>query len=190
MKGLLLLSGGIDSPVAGSLLQKDMDLEAVHFSFAPLTNDEPEEKCRALAGKLGIRLHVINIASDLQRIAQLCDRKYYFVLMKRLMLRRAEALAKKQGCDVLVTGESLGQVSSQTVDNLRAIDAATGMTVLRPLIAMDKEEIIKIAERIGTFAVSCGKEMCDVLGPDHPETRARLADVERQEQQLAAAQDK
>ena len=186
MKCMLLLSGGIDSPVAGWILKKSgLHISAVHFSFEPLTDNEPEVKSRTLAKKLDIPLEVVNIAKELKQIADKCEKKYYFVLMKRLMMRKAEALAKKQGCSVLVTGENLGQVSSQTLENLEAIDPATQLPVLRPLISMDKQEIVSIAEKIGTFETSKGREVCDVLGPDHPSTKARLADILEQEKRLS-----
>lgn len=181
MKGLLLLSGGIDSPVAGWMLQKKMEVMAVHFSFEPLTDNTPEVKSREIAQKLGMKLVVLNISKEIKMIADRCERKYYFVLMKRIMVRKAEDLAKKEKGGFLITGENLGQVSSQTLENLAAIDAAVGIPVLRPLIAKDKQEIIQLAEEIGTFEISKGKEMCDVLGPEHPSTKARLEDIEQQE---------
>ena len=184
-KALLLLSGGFDSPVAGWMMKK-MEVLAVHFSYEPLTNNEPEVKSRKLAEFLGFKkFFVVNISREIKKIAEKCERKYYFVLMKRLMFRKAEVLAKKEGCDFLITGENLGQVSSQTLENLYAIDSAVRIPVLRPLITMDKQEIIKIAEKIGTFETSKGKEMCDVLGPEHPSTKARLEIVLDEEKKLA-----
>ncbi len=181
-KALLLLSGGIDSPVAGWLLGKSMEVLAVHFSFEPLTGNEPEVKSRALTGKLRFtKLFVVNIAKELKEIAEKCERKYYFILLKRLMYRKAADIARKEGCDYLATGESLGQVSSQTLENLRAIDQAAPLHVLRPLIAMDKQDIIRIAEEIGTFETSKGKECCDVLGPEKPSTKASLEKILEQE---------
>lgn len=188
MKGLLLLSGGFDSPVAGLLLKGKMDLEAVHFSFEPLTSGEPEEKSRTLAKQMGIeRFFAINIAKEIQAIATKCERRYYFILMKRLMYRLAASLATERGCEVLVTGESVGQVSSQTLENLRTIDEAIEMPVLRPLIAMDKQEIIERAKAARTFEISKGKEMCDVLGPDKPSTQAKPHQIQHQEAILEKA---
>jgi len=187
MKALLLLSGGIDSPVAGHLLQKrGFEVIAVHFSLEPFTNNEPELKSRKLAKTLGFKkFFLINISKELKKIVDKCDRKYYFILMKRLMFRKAEALARRERCQSLITGESLGQVSSQTLENLYAIDCAVKIPVLRPLIAMDKQDIIRIAEKIRTFETSKGREMCDVLGPDKPSTRASLEAVLEQEKILA-----
>lgn len=184
MKALLLLSGGIDSPVAGFLVKKKMDLMSVHFSLEPFTDNQPELKSRKLAKILGIPMCTVNISKQLKNIVDKTDRKYYFVLMKRLMFREAENLAKKHDCNYLVTGENLGQVSSQTLENLYAIDCSVSIPVLRPIISMDKQDIIKIAEKINTFEISKGKETCDVLGPDKPSTKAKLSDILEQEKLL------
>jgi thiamine biosynthesis protein ThiI len=182
MKALLLLSGGIDSPVAGHLMKKKMEVLAVHFSLEPFTDNEPEVKSRKLAQTLGFgKLHVINISKELKQITEKCDRKYYFVLMKRVMFRKSEELAKKLNCKFLITGENLGQVSSQTLENLYAIDTVATIPILRPLITKDKQEIIEIAEKINTFEISKGKECCDVLGPDKPSTKARLEKIIHEE---------
>jgi len=175
-KALLLLSGGIDSPVAGHLAaQRGLDVFAVHFSLEPITDDAAAVKCRRLAERLGLsRLVVVTVGPAFAEVAETCDKKLYFVLSKRLMVRIAEALARREGCDFLLTGESLGQVSSQTLQNLRAIDPAASMVVLRPLIGFDKEETVRIARDIGTFEISQGPEICDLLGPTHPATRAAL----------------
>src|SRR3989338_2774278 len=173
MKGLLLLSGGIDSPVAAYMMkQLDVDLSAVHFSIEPITDNNPELKCRRISEKLGIKkLHVINVAKEYQEIATKCTHKHYFVLTKRLMYKIAEKIAKKEKCDFLVTGENLAQVSSQTLENLVVINKVVKIPVLRPLLGFDKNEIIKIAERIGTFEISKGPEVCDLFGPKHLSTR-------------------
>ncbi len=175
-KALLLLSGGIDSPVAGWMMKrKGYDIAAIHFSYEPLTDGLPEEKSRKIAEILGIKKFIkVNISKQLKEISEKTERKYYFVLQKRLMLKIAEKVAKKLGCNYLLTGESLGQVSSQTLQNLAVIDQATKMAVLRPLICFDKDEIVQKAREIGTFEISAGKEYCDVLGPEKPSTRARI----------------
>lgn len=187
-KSLLLLSGGFDSAVAGWMMQKKgHEISAVHFSFEPLTDSTPEDKSRKISEFLGFKKFVVvNISKEIKAIAEKCDRKYYFVLMKRLMLKKAEKIAKKEKCSFLITGDNLGQVSSQTPENLFAIDGAVEISVLRPLIAMDKVEIIRIAEKIGTYELSKGKEMCDILGPEHPSTRAPLESVLREENKLKA----
>ncbi len=150
-KALLLLSGGIDSPVAGDLMaRRGLVILAVHFSLEPITDNAAAVKSRRLAEKLGLsRLFVVIVGPAFAEIAKACDRRLYFVLSKRLMIRIAEAIARREGCAYLVTGESLGQVSSQTLQNLRAIDAASTMVVLRPLIGFDKEETVRVAREIG-----------------------------------------
>lgn len=185
-RALLLLSGGIDSPVAGHLMaRRGLRLDAVHFSLEPITDDAAAVKSRKLASILGLgAMYVAVVGRAFAEVADRCDRRLYFVLTKRLMVRAAEAIARREGHRYLVTGENLGQVSSQTLANLAAIDAAATMTVLRPLIGFDKQEIIGVARRIGTYAVSEGPEICDLLGPPHPATQARLADVEREEAKL------
>lgn len=174
MKGLLLLSGGIDSPVAGYLMKKlGLELEAVHFSIEPFTDDTPEKKSKKTSEIIGIeKMHVINLSDEFKRIVDNCTHKYYFVLSKREMLRQAEKLAKERECKFLVTGENLAQVSSQTLSNLVTIDRAVSIPVFRPLLGFDKVEIVKIAEQIGTFETSKGPEFCDVLGPKKPATKS------------------
>ncbi len=184
-KGLLLLSGGIDSPVAGYLAKKKAELIALHFSSEKITGKESIEKSKEICKILGIsRLIVVDISKQLADIASKCKHAYYFVLMRRLMYRIAEALAKEQKCDFIVTGESLAQVSSQTLANLAAISQAIKFPVARPLLGFEKEETIKIAEQIGTFEISKGPELCDVLGPKHPVTKARLHRVLEEEKNL------
>src|SRR2546422_10158301 len=178
-RALLLLSGGIDSPVAGHMIARQgLEVLAVHFSLEPITDDAAAVKSRKLAERLGLsRLFVVIVGPAFAEIAKACDLRLYFVLSKRLMVRIAEAIARREGCAYLLTGESLGQVSSQTLQNLRAIDAAASMVVLRPLIGFDKEETVRIAREIGTFTISEGPEICDLLGPAHPATKASLDQV-------------
>ncbi len=185
-RGVLLLSGGIDSPVAGHrVAETGVELRPLHFSLEPFTDAAPEEKSRRIADLLHFpQLHVCDIGDALAEIARTCRHRYYFVLSKRLMLRLAESLARREDAPFLVTGESLGQVSSQTLWNLRAIDAATDLPVLRPLIGWDKVEITAAAQAIGTYEISKGPEVCDVLGPSHPATRAKLEVVEAEEARL------
>jgi len=185
-KALLLLSGGIDSPVAGHLMtQRGLEVLAVHFSLEPITDDAAAVKSRRLAEKLGLsKLIVVTVGRPFAEIADTCDRKLYFVLSKRLMVRIAEALAEREGCRFLLTGESLGQVSSQTLTSLRAIDAAARRVVLRPLIGFDKDETVRVAKSIGTYAISEGPEICDLLGPAHPATHASLERVAAEEAKL------
>ncbi len=171
MKALLLLSGGIDSPVAGLLMKKSLELEAVHFSLEPFTGPESVEKSIELAKILKLKtLNIIKHGNIQAEIAERANRKYYFVLARRLMLRTAEELAKKLDCKYLITGENMSQVSSQTLSNMATTDKSVKMHILRPLLTMDKVEIIKLAEKFKTFETSKGPETCDVLGPKNPAT--------------------
>ncbi len=183
---LLLLSGGIDSPVAGHLMaSRGFEVHGVHFSLEPITDDAAARKSRKLAEKLRLaKLFIVPVGPEFAEIAGTCDRKLYFVLTKRLMVRIAEAIARREGCRFLLTGESIGQVSSQTLPNLRAIDQASSLVVLRPLIGFDKEETIRIARAIETYEISEGPEICDLLGPAHPATHASLDWVHDQEAKL------
>ncbi len=185
-KALLLLSGGIDSPVAGHLMARQgLEVLAVHFSLEPITDDAAAVKSRKLSERLGLsKLFVVTVGPAFAEIAKACDRRLYFVLSKRLMVRIAEGIARREGCAYLVTGESLGQVSSQTLQNLRAIDHAAGFVVLRPLIGFDKDETVRLAREIGTYAISEGPEICDLLGPTHPATRASVEEVLAEEGKL------
>ncbi len=191
MKGILLISGGFDSPVAGYLMkEKGVEIVPIHFSYEPFTDNGPELKAREACKLLGFNnLIIVNIGKECERIAKKCNNRLYFVLTKRLMLSLAEKEAEKHGCDFLITGENLGQVSSQTIKNLYAITKAVKIQVLRPLLTYDKIEIIKIAKKIGTYDVSIGPEACDVLGPKHPATICRLEDVENEEAKLSGGRN-
>ena len=181
-KALLLLSGGIDSPVAGRLLQQQgWTLTAVHFSTPAIVGKAPEEKASRLADVLQIPLTIIDVSTAFHTLATRCRKQLYFVLSKRLMVRTAELLAACQGASMLVTGESVGQVSSQTLRNLHTIDVATSLPVLRPLIGLDKEQIILLAKQFGTYDLSVGPEFCDALGPPHPATFSSPEEVEQEE---------
>ena len=185
-KAILLLSGGFDSPVAGHLMvRQGYDLVAAHFSLEPITDDGSTVKSRTLVRILGLpTLYVVRVGEAFAEVAHACHRRFYFVLTKRLMGRLADAIADREAADVLVTGENLGQVSSQTLMNLRAIDAAARHPVLRPLIGMDKQEIMDRAKVIGTYETSVGPEICDLLGPPRPATAARLEQILAEETKL------
>ena len=186
LKGLLLLSGGFDSAVAGYLIKEQgIELSAVHFSLEPIVSNESGKKAEKLSKFLGLKnFSEIKIGKALEKISNECEQKYYFVLMKRLILRLAEKIAKENGIDFLVTGENLGQVSSQTLRNLAVIDKAVSIPTIRPLLCFEKIEIIDFAKNIGTYDTSCGPEMCDILGPKHPATRAKLEDVLEEEKKI------
>lgn len=185
-KALLLLSGGFDSPVAGHMMQKQgLEVLAIHFSSKLITDVESEKKARLLADKLGFKkLFIIDISEPLIRISKTCEHRYYFVLMKRLMYRIAEQVAKKEKCNFLITGENLAQVSSQTLQNLSVIGKSVKISVLQPLLGFDKNEIIKKAREISTYEISCGPEHCDALGPAHPSTQAREYAILNEESKL------
>ncbi len=185
-KAVLLLSGGFDSPVAGHLMARQgYEVAAAHFSLEPITDDGSTIKSRRLVEILGIpTLYVVRVGEAFAEVAHACHRRFYFVLTKRLMVRLADALADREAADVLLTGENLGQVSSQTLMNLRAIDAAARHPVLRPLIWMDKQEIMDRAKRICTYDTSVGPEICDLLGPPRPATAARIEQILEEETKL------
>jgi len=184
--GVLLLSGGFDSPVAGHLMARQgLGLVAAHFSLEPITDDAAEVKTRALCGIIGVpTLYVVRVGEAFAEVAHAANRRFYFILTKRVMVRLADAIADREGAEVLVTGENLGQVSSQTLANLRAIDAVGRRPIIRPLIGFDKQEIVDRAKAIGTYEVSKGPEICDLLGPPRPATHARLDQILEEEAKL------
>ncbi len=186
MKSILLLSGGFDSPVAGHLMARQgYEVVAAHFSLEPITDDGSAVKSRKLAEILGFpTLYVVRVGEAFAEVAHVCHRRFYFVLTKRLMIRLADAIADRENAAALITGENLGQVSSQTLMNLRAIDAAARRPVLRPLIGFDKQEIMDRAKTIGTYETSVGPEICDLLGPPRPATAARLEPILDEETKL------
>jgi tRNA uracil 4-sulfurtransferase len=186
VKAVLLLSGGIDSPVAGHLIaQKGVELVALHLSIEPFTDSSPQEKAQRLARKLGLReLYVTNQAEAHSRIVKECDHRYYYVLTRRLLLRVAERFAAKMEAQALVTGENLGQVGSQTLSNMATITAAVSMPVWRPLLCNDKTETMALARQIGTMEMSTGPELCSVLGPASPATRSNPDEIAKMEAAL------
>jgi thiamine biosynthesis protein ThiI len=191
MKGLLLVSGGIDSPVAGYLmLKKGVSLGAIHFSNLPFASDNSVDKVNNLVLALEscsnskIPLFVMKHGIVQKMILDSCNRRFQCVLCKRFMFRVAEHVALSKGYDFLVTGESVGQVASQTLENLFVTSSAVRIPIMRPLVCMDKLEIVSIANDIGTFAFSTEKGESCSLAPHSPLTRARLFDVEEQEKSL------
>jgi len=188
-KAMLLLSGGIDSPVAGWMMAKrGVEIAAVHYHSFPYTSDRSKEKvielCRILSQYCGsIRLHVVPFTRIQQELYQKCPDSMLTILMRRFMMRIGEMVADKEQAGALVTGESLGQVASQTLESLCATDDAVSMPVLRPLIGMDKIEIIGMAKRIGSYETSIlpYEDCCTVFVPKHPVTRPRLDKVREAE---------
>jgi len=191
-KAMLLLSGGIDSPVAGwMMMRKGLELEAVHFHSYPYTSEQSKEKVVALAQRLAyyggrIRLHVVPFTELQTRLARTGYEHLMITMMRRAMLRIAERLAEKSGALALVTGESLGQVASQTLASMNVIGRVTSLPVLRPLVAMDKLDIIRMAERIGTYETSIlpYEDCCTLFVPKSPATNPNLRIVERAERLL------
>jgi len=192
-KGMLLLSGGIDSPVAGFMMMKrGLELEGVHFYSYPFTSERAKEKvidlCKLLSDySNGIfRLNIVHFTDIQKEIYEKCPERLMTVIMRRFMVRIAEGLALRKGAKCLVTGESLGQVASQTLENLNATNKVAGLPVFRPLIGMDKLEIIEIAKRIGTYEISIRpyEDCCTVFLPKHPATKANLEALKRAEEVL------
>lgn len=186
MKGLLMLSGGIDSPVAGHLMQRQgFELIALHFSLEPFTDNSPELKSKALAKKLGLMTFItIKNSSQQAELTKKCEHRYFYILQRRLMLRIAEKIAERFGCEYIITGDNLGQVGSQTLKNLEVITKAVNIPILRPLLTNDKQETVDLAKKIGTYEESCGPEMCSVLGPKHPATSSTIENIKREEEKL------
>jgi thiamine biosynthesis protein ThiI len=189
----VLLSGGIDSPVAAWMaMKRGCRVEGVYFHSFPLIGDAAREKVIDLAGVLAawacapIKVRVVPFAEAQKSVRDRCDPRLYVLLYRRLMFRIAERIARKTRAKALVTGESLGQVASQTLDNLDVISTVTDMPVLRPLICMDKQETVDRAQAIGTFDISAlpHEDCCSLFVPKHPETRGKRSDLERAEQAL------
>jgi len=185
-KVLLLLSGGIDSPVAGKiLLDNDFEVIALHFSLEPFTDDSAKRKSIVIARKLGIkRVFAIKCGNEHAKIVEACKHKYYYIISRRMMLRIAEIIAKQENCRFICTGDNLGQVGSQTLENLDVISRAIEMQILRPLLTNDKIETIQLAKEFGTYEISIGPEMCSVLGPKHPATKSRIEVIEEEEEKV------
>jgi thiamine biosynthesis protein ThiI len=194
-KALLLLSGGIDSPVAGWLAAKrGLALEAVYFHSPPFVGEKSRDKVVQLARALGrwnaLRtLHVVRFTDAQKRLREAGPAELAVVLYRRMMMRTADLIADRVRAQALVTGESLGQVASQTVTNMGTIEAASRKLVLRPLVTYDKQETITLARRIGTYDLSIlpYEDCCALFVPPHPSTGARPADLERAEAHLDVA---
>ena len=184
-----LISGGFDSPVAAyRMMQRGCRLIFVHFHSAPFQDKTSQEKVRQLLNVLtrhqfNSRLYLVPFGEIQRQIVASVARPLRVVLYRRMMLRIAEAIARKEKAKALLTGESLGQVASQTLDNIAVIEQAARLPILRPLVGMDKQEIIDQARRIGTFEISSipDQDCCQLFVPKHPATKARFQDVEADE---------
>lgn len=191
-KAMLLLSGGIDSPVAGYMVaSRGVYLEAVHYHSFPYTSERAKEKVLALARLLAqytgpIRLHIVHFTEIQMAIYEKCPEEQLTILMRRYMMKIAERVALENQCQAIVTGESIGQVASQTIASLHVTNSAVELPVFRPLIGMDKDEIIERARTIGTFETSIlpYEDCCTVFVPKHPVTRPNLRKIELSEKLL------
>lgn len=177
LKGIVLLSGGIDSPVAAYMMARQgMDLVLVHFDNRPFTSDAEVEKAKRLMEQLervsGRKLGKVLVphGAAQEQLARNCRSNMQCVLCRRTMFRVAERLARKHGATAIVTGESMGQVASQTLANMLVEEGATGLPVLRPLIGLDKIEIEKTAKEIGTYEISTMPGLCCTIAPKKPST--------------------
>lgn len=191
-RAMSLLSGGIDSPVATWMVAKrGMEVEAVHFHSYPFTSERSQEKVKDLAKILAkycgrVRLHKVNILEIQKAIGENCNEEEATILSRRFMMRIAQRLSEKRHCDALITGESIGQVASQTIQGLTCTNAVVDLPVFRPLIAMDKSDIVDIAKKIGTFETSIipEEDCCSVFSPRKPVTKPRLEKIEKSETAL------
>ncbi len=191
-KAMLLLSGGIDSPVAGWMMAKrGVTLEAVYFHAPPYTSERAKQKVVDLAELVSryagpIRLHVVNFTDVQLHIYENAPHDELTIIMRRYMMRIAETLAKAEGCQALVTGESVGQVASQTMQSLACTNEVCTLPVFRPLIAFDKKDIIALAEEIGTFETSIlpYEDCCTIFVAKHPVTKPNLGIIKRSEEGL------
>ena len=184
-----LISGGIDSPVASYMMAKrGIELVAVHFASPPYTTELAEQKVMDLLKKVAaysghITTYLVPFTEIQEQIRDKCPEVYFTIIMRRYMMRIAEKLAKLQNCSALITGESVGQVASQTIYALGCTDAVTTIPVFRPCIGMDKDEIVRISRKIDTFETSIQpyEDCCTVFTPKHPKTRPKLDEIEEAE---------
>ncbi len=191
-KGLLLLSGGIDSPVAGWMMAKrGVRLEAVYFESMPYTSEQARQKVLDLAALVArwsgsMMVHVVSLTHIQEELVRTCNEEYFTLLLRRYMMQLANMVAEKQECQALITGESLGQVASQTMHALNVTNDMAKYPVFRPVIGMDKDEIVQIARHIGTFETSIlpYEDCCTVFTPKHPKTRPVLEKVLEEERKL------
>lgn len=186
-KAAILISGGIDSPVAAYMMAKrGIELTAIHFASPPYTSERAEQKVIKLLQKVSlysgaIKMITVPFTEIQETIKNKCPEELFTIIMRRLMMQMSQIIAKQEDCTALITGESLGQVASQTIHAMECTDEATDMLVFRPLIGMDKEEIIDISRKIDTFETSIlpYEDCCTVFTPKHPRTRPVLKFVKQ-----------
>ena len=191
-RGAVLLSGGIDSPVAGHMIAKrGVEIECIHFFSYPYTSELAKDKVLELARLMTkycgrMTVDIVGFTEIQEAIRDHCPEEYFTVIMRRFMMRIAQTIARDHGCECLVTGENLGQVASQTMQAMACTGAVVDMPMFHPLIGMDKEDIVRIARRIGTFDTSVlpYEDCCTVFTPKHPKTKPVLAQVEAAEAKL------
>ena len=191
-KSAILISGGIDSPVAAYMMAKrGLVLNAIHFASPPYTSPQAEEKVHNLLRKVSkysgnITLFTVGFTEIQEAIRDNCPEELFTLVMRRFMMRISQRIADKEECKALITGESLGQVASQTLNALACTDAVVSMPVFRPVIGLDKEEIIKISRQIDTFDISIEpyEDCCTVFTPKHPKTKPQISVLEQAEQNL------
>ncbi|MBE6788329.1 MAG: tRNA 4-thiouridine(8) synthase ThiI [Ruminococcaceae bacterium] len=188
-RAMLLISGGIDSPVAGYMMAKrGLEITAIHFASPPYTSERALEKVKDLLRQMAqycgrIKLYTVSFTEVQEQIRDRVREEYSTLVMRRFMMRIANKIAEKDGSLALITGESLGQVASQTLPAICCTDAVSQMPVFRPLIGMDKEEIVAISRKIDTFDISVQpfEDCCTVFTPKHPKTKPNLSDFEKVE---------
>ena len=181
-KGLMMLSGGIDSPVAAYLLMKrGVMIECIHFASPPYTSQAVIQKLEDLLSVLNkyqakIRLNIIPFTKLQEEIYKHCPESYAITIMRRMMFRLVDRLSKRRKCPIIASGESLGQVASQTIHSMNVINEVTNVPVIRPCVTLDKTEIIKIAKKIGTYEISIRpyEDCCTIFAPKNPKTMPRL----------------
>lgn len=191
-RAAVLISGGIDSPVAAYMMAKrGIELCAVHFASPPYTSELAEMKVMELLKKVAeysgvITTYVVPFTKIQEKIRDLCPEEYFTIIMRRIMMEIAEKIAVNQNCSALITGESVGQVASQTIYALACTDCVVEMPVFRPCIGMDKEEIIKVSRKIDTFETSIQpyEDCCTVFTPKHPKTRPHVEDVAKAQNKI------
>lgn len=192
-KAMLLLSGGIDSPVAGYMIAKrGVKIEAVYFHAPPYTSERAKQKVVDLARLVSrysgaIRLHVVNFTDIQMYIYEQCPHEELTIIMRRYMMRIAQTIGEESGCLALITGESIGQVASQTVQSLAATNEVCTMPVFRPVIGFDKQEIVDIAEKINTYETSIQpyEDCCTIFVAKHPVTKPNIKVIRHSEEKLA-----
>ena len=191
-KAAIMMSGGIDSPVAAYMMAKrGIQLTGIHFASPPYTSERAEQKVISLMERVGryagnMTLHIVPFTRIQEEIQKSCPEDYFTLIMRRFMMRLAQRVARDADCGAIITGESLGQVASQTIPAMAVVDTLATMPVFRPLIGMDKEEIVVISRKIDTFELSIQpyEDCCTVFTPRHPCTKPKLYKVEEAESVL------